>query len=110
MNAKTFSGKVALVTAGTSGIGKNTAIEFARAGAKVVLTARREKEGAQEIHLCDVNQFVAAPIDHSSKQEQTRASGFVKVGGIERIAGSLTFSDLTFPASDNAADHRHVRC
>jgi hypothetical protein len=34
----------------------------------------------------------------------------VKVGGIERIAGSLTFSDLTFPASDNAADHRHVRC
>ena len=47
MNNKTFSGKVALVTGGTSGIGKTTAIEFARAGAKVVLTGRREKEGAQ---------------------------------------------------------------
>jgi len=35
------------VTGGTSGIGKATAIEFARAWAKVVLTARREKEGAQ---------------------------------------------------------------
>ena len=23
------------------------------------------------IHLCEVNQFVAAPIDHSFKQEQT---------------------------------------
>jgi NAD(P)-dependent dehydrogenase (short-subunit alcohol dehydrogenase family) len=49
MNNKTFSGKVALVTGGTSGIGKTTAIEFARAGAKVVLTGRREKEGAQAV-------------------------------------------------------------
>ncbi len=49
MNNRTFSGKVALVTGGTSGIGKATAIEFAHAGAKVVLTGRREKEGAQVV-------------------------------------------------------------
>jgi NAD(P)-dependent dehydrogenase (short-subunit alcohol dehydrogenase family) len=49
VNNKIFSGKGALVTGGTSGIGKTTAIEFARAGAKVVLTGRREKEGAQVV-------------------------------------------------------------
>jgi len=48
-NNNTFEGKVALVTGGTSGIGKATAIAFARAGAKVVLSGRREKEGAEVV-------------------------------------------------------------
>lgn len=40
-----YTNKVVLVTGGTSGIGKATALAFADAGAKVVLTGRREKEG-----------------------------------------------------------------
>ncbi len=41
-----FEGKVALVTGSSSGIGKATAIEFARSGAKVVVHYNSNKKGS----------------------------------------------------------------
>jgi NAD(P)-dependent dehydrogenase (short-subunit alcohol dehydrogenase family) len=65
-----FSNKVALVTGGTSGIGRTTAIAFAKAGAQVVLSGRRETEGAAvvaEIQAAGgAALFVKADVSHEN--------------------------------------------
>jgi NAD(P)-dependent dehydrogenase (short-subunit alcohol dehydrogenase family) len=44
-----FDGKVALVTGASSGIGRATALAFARDGAAVVVASRREAEGRETV-------------------------------------------------------------
>jgi NADPH:quinone reductase-like Zn-dependent oxidoreductase len=46
-----LQGKVGLVTGGTSSIGRDTAILFAKTGAKVVVAGRREMEGNETVDL-----------------------------------------------------------
>ena len=46
-----FTGKVALVTGGSSGIGRATALAFAQAGALVVVASRRVEEGEETVRL-----------------------------------------------------------
>ena len=51
--AKTFENKVVLITGGTTGIGRVTAIAFAREGAKVIISGRRKAEGAETVTLVE---------------------------------------------------------
>ena len=69
-----FEGKVALVTGTTSGIGKATAVRFAREGAKVAVTARREEklnELVLEIEGAGGSAF-AVPGDLTSASDRKR--------------------------------------
>lgn len=48
---KQLENKIAIVTGGTSGIGRSTAVALAAAGAKVVVAGRREAEGNETVKL-----------------------------------------------------------
>jgi len=74
-----YTNKIVLITGGTSGIGKVTAIAFANAGAKVVLTGRREKEGAEVVAEIKKNGGTASFVraDVSKDADIVKAIDFV---------------------------------
>ena len=65
-----FAKKVALVTGATSGIGRAAALAFAREGARVVVSGRREKEGHETAALIrqagGESRFVRTDVTHEN--------------------------------------------
>ena len=68
-----LEGKVGLVTGGTSGIGRDASVLFAKAGAKVVVAGRREVEGKETVDLIRAaggeGLFVKADVSNASEVE-----------------------------------------
>jgi NAD(P)-dependent dehydrogenase (short-subunit alcohol dehydrogenase family) len=98
-----FTGKVAIVTGGSAGIGRAAAVAFAREGAKVVVASRRIKEGEETVQLVKkagsdgffIKTDVAKAADVKAMVEKTVATygrldyAFNNAGVIEEKPGPL---------------------
>jgi NAD(P)-dependent dehydrogenase (short-subunit alcohol dehydrogenase family) len=98
--ATELRGKVGIVTGGTSGIGRDTAVLFAKAGAKVVVAGRREAEGKETIDLVHAaggeGFFVKTDVSQAAEVDELVRKTVDKFGRLDiafnnaGIEGSLT--------------------
>jgi NAD(P)-dependent dehydrogenase (short-subunit alcohol dehydrogenase family) len=82
-----FEGKVALVTGGSSGIGRATALAFAAQGACVVVASRREEESAQTVREIAAAGgqalFVRTDVTQSAQVQALVARAVAEYGGLD---------------------------
>jgi NAD(P)-dependent dehydrogenase (short-subunit alcohol dehydrogenase family) len=82
-----LEGKVGLVTGGTSGIGRETAVLFAKAGAKVVVAGRREREGEETMEMVRAaggdGLFVKTDVSKASEVETLVQRAVEKFGRLD---------------------------
>ena len=82
-----FDHKIVLVTGATSGLGRDAAIAFAAAGAKVVATGRRPDAGAETLRRMreagGEGIFIAADLGRPEEAERVVAAAVETFGGLD---------------------------
>src|SRR4051812_21264917 len=69
MSNQSLNGKVIVITGASSGFGKGAALEFARAGASVVLAARRDELLDELVQQCQAEGGQALAVTTDVSQE-----------------------------------------
>ena len=110
-----IAGKVAIVTGASSGIGEVTALEFASAGAKVVLAARRIERLQKLAETIRAGGGTALPvqtdltvIDQIRNLVHTALAAFGRIDILANIAGTGYYDWFEELSSDNLREHYEV--
>lgn len=110
-----IAGKVAIVTGASSGIGEVTALEFASAGAKVVLAARRIERLQSLAEIIRVGGGIALPVQTDltiiaqiRNLVQTTRTTFGRIDILANIAGTGYYDWFEELSSDNLREHYEV--
>jgi NADP-dependent 3-hydroxy acid dehydrogenase YdfG len=107
-----LSGKTALVTGASSGIGRSTALALAAAGARVALVARRAerlKELAAEVEATG-GQALARAADVTDEADATRAveDAVGHFGGLDILVNAAGMTQVGRVENANLADWRYT--
>ena len=82
-----FQGKVAIVTGGTSGIGRAAAVAYAKEGARVVVAGRRAAEGEETVRLLRAQGgegfFVATDVSKAAQVKELVERTIQKFGRLD---------------------------
>ncbi|WP_201005523.1 SDR family NAD(P)-dependent oxidoreductase [Paenibacillus glycanilyticus] len=119
----TFQNKVAIITGGSSGMGKAVAIELVKKGARVVINGRREQtlaEAAKEIDPTGLNiAYVAGDISKPQVAERLISEAIARFGRVDTLINNAgiflakpfteyTEEDFDAVLSTNVAGFFHI--
>lgn len=100
-NPFSLEGKTILVTGASSGIGKATAIECSKMGAKVVVTGRNEERLNQTLSMLEGDGHLAIPADLSDEESlNTLVEKCPSIQGLVNNAGSTIMLPTQFISRD----------
>lgn len=103
-----FKEKTVIVTGGNAGIGKATCIEFARAGANIVVSARRQEEGEKTVaELKELGAkaiFARCDIAKFDDVQQLIATTIKEFGGFHYAVNNAGYGGISKKIADYPED------
>ena len=102
-SAHRFAGKVAVVTGGNSGIGRQASLAFAREKAKVIVAARRADEGERTVAMIreagGEAQFVATDVTRADSVKAMVQACVERYGRLD-----VAFNNAGITGSDHGSE------
>jgi len=107
--SKELENKVALITGGTTGIGRDTAVLFAKEGAKVVFSGRRELEGNETLNLVRAaggdGHFIKSDVSKSADVESLVQKTIEKYGRLDVAFNNAGIEGIWAPLIEQSEEN-----